>query len=88
MPVPIHPIKVGLIFLGAACTSLFFGLKILRHGLAGLRSGRYPLSADRDLEGASARIVASLIALFGTLTFICGVVTLVFGYFRLRQMIG
>ena len=88
MPAPMHPIKVGLIFLGAACTSLFFGVKILRLGLTGFRSGRYPLSASRNLEGISARVVASIIVLFGALTCICGVVTLVFGYFRLRQMIG
>ncbi len=83
-----HPFKIAAIFLGAACTSLFFGVKILRYGLAGFRDGTYPLTSDRDLEGVWARLAASIIILFGAIACICGIVTLVFGYFRIRQLVG
>ena len=80
------PVKVGLIFLGAACTSLGFGAAILYFAWIGFRNGSYPLTASRDLTGALAKVAAVLIGLFGLLVVTCGVVTLVFGFLRVRQL--
>lgn len=82
-----HPFKVAAIFLGAACTSLFFGVKIIHFGLIGFRDGTYPLMSEKNLEGNLARLAASIIILFGAIACACGIATLVFGYFRMRQLL-
>lgn len=83
----VDPIKVGLIFLGAAATSCFFGTKILCLGWRGFFDAEYPLSASRNLTGLAARLVATLILLFGIAVIACGIATSVFGYYRLRQLL-
>lgn len=83
----VDPIKVGFIFLGTALTSLFFGCKLLYLGWCGLRDGEYPLSESKQLTGFWALLAAAMIFLFGMVTFCCGIATLIFGYFRLQQLL-
>ncbi len=81
------PVKVGFIFLGAACTSLGFGATLLYFAWIGFRNASYPLTKTQQLRGMPARFVACLIGIFGLLVFGCGIATLVFGYFRMRQLL-
>ena len=81
------PIHIGLIFLGAACTSLGFGATLVYLAWVGFRDGSYPLTSAHDLRGTFARLVASVIGLFGILVTGCGIATLVFGFFRVRQLL-
>ena len=81
------PIKIGLIFLGAACTSLGFGGTLLYFAWNGLRDGSYPLTENYQLQGIGARLVACLVGLFGLIAVACGIATLVFGYFRVQQLL-
>ena len=82
------PVRVGLIFLGAACTSISFGVALLYFAWIGFRDASYPLTGTSQLRGLAARIVAVLIALFGTFVIGCGIATIVFGIYRVRQLIG
>ena len=82
------PVKIGLIFLGAACTSLGFGGVLMSHGIKGFSRASYPLTNTYQLQGVAARIAASVIMLFALFVIGCGVVTLVFAYFRMRQLLG
>ena len=81
------PIKIGFVFLGAACTSLGFGVTLLYGAWVGIRDGSYPLTKTTQLRGLLARIAALTIGAFGLLVLACGVATLVFGYFRVRQLL-
>ena len=81
------PVEIAAIFLGAACTSFLFGVKIIRYGLIGFRDGTYPLTSEKNLTGRWARLAASVIIFFGLIACTCGIVTLVFGYFRMRQLL-
>ena len=83
----VAPFKIALIFLGAGCTSIGFGVKVLWHGWRGFRDASYPLSSTQELSGFWARMVAGIIMLFGAIVFFVGVATIVFGYFRVRQLI-
>ena len=44
------PVEIAAIFLGAACTSFLFGVKIIRYGLIGFRDGTYPLTSEKNLD--------------------------------------
>ena len=83
----VDPVKVGFIFLFASLTSLLFGGKILYSGWCGFRKGEYPLSESKQLTGFWGRVAASAICLFGLIAIGCGIVTLYFGYLRLRQLL-
>lgn len=82
----IGPIQVGHFFLALACTSLFWGFKILLLGWQGWQDAKYPLSEHRLLTGRSARIAASAIIAFGLLTISCGIAALIFGIYRVWQL--
>ncbi|MBL8815204.1 MAG: hypothetical protein JNL58_04175 [Planctomyces sp.] len=82
-----NPIKIGLIFLGAACTSLGFGVPLLYLAWVGFRDASYPLTHTVQLRGIPARIAACVIGAFGTIVVICGIATLVFGIFRVKQLL-
>lgn len=84
----VNPVRVGLIFLGAAATSLFFGFRLMRHGLEGFRKGTYPLTDTTDLKGLPALAATLTIMTFGALCIVCGIATLVFAVYRLKQLLG
>ena len=81
------PVKIGFIFLGAACTSLGFGATLLYFSWIGFRDASYPLTRSVQLRGILARAAAFVIGGFGVLVVGCGVATLVFGFLRLRQLL-
>lgn len=81
------PVKIGLIFLGAACTSLGFGATLLYFAWIGFRDASYPLTRTVQLRGILARIAAFVIAAFGLLVVGCGIATVIFGVFRLKQLL-
>ena len=82
------PVEIGLIFLGAAFTSLGFGVPLLYLAWIGFRDASYPLTRTIQLRGILARIAAFVIGAFGLLAVGCGIATLLFGFFRLRQLLS
>jgi uncharacterized PurR-regulated membrane protein YhhQ (DUF165 family) len=81
------PVRIGLIFLGAACTSFGFGATLLYWSWIGLRDASYPLTRTIQLKGILARFTAFVIGSFGAFVVGCGVATLVFGFLRVRQLL-
>ncbi len=81
------PVRVALIFLGAASTSLVFGGAILFFAWQGFRRGSYPLTPSRHLTGVAAKFISIVVALFGLIVFGCGLATLYFGFLRMRQLL-
>ena len=81
------PIRLGLIFLGAACTSLGFGATLLYFAWIGFRDNSYPLTETIQLRGTLAKCAAFVVGTFGVIVVGCGVATLVFGFFRVRQLL-
>lgn len=81
------PVKLGFVFLGAACTSLGFGAMLIRLAWNGFRNGSYPLSNTSQLTGTPARLVALAIGAVAVLAITCGIVILVFGFFRMKQLL-
>jgi hypothetical protein len=82
------PVKIGFIFLGASCTSLGFGATLLYFAWIGFRDASYPLTQTVQLRGVLARFAAFVIGAFGMLVIGCGIATLVFGFFRVRQLLS
>ncbi len=82
------PVKVGFIFLGAACTSLVFGVTLLYFARIGFRDASYPLTKTVELRGTRARIAACFVGAFGLLACGCGIATLWFGFLRLKQLLS
>ena len=81
------PVKVGFVILGGALTSLGFGATLLRLAWVGFRDASYPLSEKTQLTGTTARIVAVLIGAIALVPVICGIAALVFGYWRMKQLL-
>lgn len=81
------PVKVGFVILGAALTSLGFGATLLRLAWVGFRDASYPLSESTQLTGTTARIVAVLIGVIGFVPVICGIAALVFGFWRMKELL-
>ena len=82
------PIKIGFVFLGAACTSLGFGASLITIAWTGFRNAAYPLTKSVQLRGTLARIAAIVVGAFGLLACVCGLVTLWFGFFRVKQLLS
>jgi len=81
------PVKLGFVLLGAAGTSLGFGAMLMRLAWIGFRDASYPLSKTSQLTGTPARSVALAMGFFALLVIICGIVILVFGYFRMKELL-
>lgn len=81
------PVKLGFVLLGAVCTSVGFGMMLIRLAWTGFRDASYPLSKTSQLTGTPARIAALVIGFFALLAITCGIVILVFGYFRMKELL-
>ena len=78
--------EVVAFLIGLTATGLYQGVKFFLIGLRGWKASEYPLSEKKMLTGLSAKLAASVIMLFGALTFTCGVAAGVFSYFRIPQL--